>query len=152
MAAPTIARTARVPAPVQLARALLAAVAISHVVIPVLLWVGRYALRDQIAAQHPDFGAAEVERSTAIALAAGAAFHGLLLALCVLLAWKLATARPWTRRLTTISQLLSVVFSVFSWSSATTFHAVIPILGAAQLLIVVLLWLPRPAREFFHRG
>jgi hypothetical protein len=151
MEPPILARTSRIPAPVQSARVLLAAVAISHLVIPVVMAVNQSALRDQIAAQHPDFAAAEVARSADIAVASGAVFHSVLLALCALLAWKLATARPWTRRLTTVSQLLSVVFSVVSWSTSPMFHAVIPIIGAAQILIVALLWTPRTVREFFAK-
>ncbi|MFD1046613.1 hypothetical protein ACFQ1S_14140 [Kibdelosporangium lantanae] len=84
-----------------------------------------------------------------VAVISGAVFHGILLALCALLIWKLTTARPWTRRLTTVSQLLSVVFSVVSWSSSPMFHAVIPIIGAAQIVTVALLWFPRTARDFF---
>ncbi|MGI5232825.1 hypothetical protein [Actinoallomurus sp. CA-142502] len=147
----TVIQVSRAPAPVQLARALLVLVAVSHLVTPMVMRAGQSALRDQIASQHPDFGAAEVRRSADIAVTSGAAFHGLLLVLCVVLAWKLATARPWTRRLATASQLLSVVFSVVSWSSSPMFHAVIPIIGAAQILIVALLWAPRPAREFFAK-
>jgi hypothetical protein len=145
------ARASLVPAPVQSARVLLAALATSHLVVPVVMALNQTTLRDQIAAQHSDFGAVEVARSADIAVISGAAFHGILLALCALLMWKLATARPWTRRLTTVSQLLSVVFSVVSWSSSPMFHTVIPIVGAAQILIVALLWIPRPAREFFAK-
>ncbi|MGW7539162.1 hypothetical protein [Amycolatopsis sp. NPDC054798] len=138
-----------VATPVQWARVLLAFVAISHLVTPVLMWAGRDAVRTQITSQHPEFGAAEVDRSVEVAVVSGAVFHGVLLALCAFLAWKLATARPWTRRLTTVSQLLSVVFSAVSWSSSPMFHAIIPIVGAVQLLIVALLWTPASAREFF---
>jgi hypothetical protein len=145
---PTVA--SRIPASVQSARVLLAAVAVTHVVVPVVLAVNQSSLRDQIASQHPDFTAAEIAKSTGIAVVSGAVFHGVLLALCVLLVWKLATARPWTRRLTTVSQLLSVVFSFVSWSSSPMFHIVIPVVGAAQILIVVLLWAPRTARKFFE--
>src|SRR5205085_11231808 len=106
------------PAPVQSARALLAVVAVSHLVVPVVLAANASALRDQIASRHPDFAAAEVAQSAAIAVVSGAVFHGVLLLLCALPVWKLATGRPWTRRLTTVSQLLSVVFSVVSWSSS----------------------------------
>lgn len=140
-----------VPAPVQWARAMLAAVAISHLAIPVLMAVNQDALRDEIASQHPDFDAADLSQSTDIAVTSGAVFHGLLFVLCALLVWKLPTARPWTRRLTTISQLLSVVFSAVSWSTSPMFHAVIPIIGAAQILIVALLWKPQTAREFFAK-
>jgi hypothetical protein len=75
----------------------------------------------------------------------------LLVLACLLLAAKLAGARPRTRRLTTVSQLLSVVFSVFSWSSTPMFHAVIPVVGAVQVVVVVLLWVPGSARRFFTR-
>jgi hypothetical protein len=126
-----------------------AVVAVSHVVVPVVMWARRSALRDQIASKQPGFGPAEVARSADIALVSAAMFHGLLLVLCALLAWKLATARPWTRRLTTISQLLAVVFSIVSWSSSPMFHAVIPIIGAMQIVAVALLWVPRSARGFF---
>ncbi|GAB3891796.1 hypothetical protein GCM10029964_065550 [Kibdelosporangium lantanae] len=139
----------RTPTPVQSARALLAVVAVSHLVVPVVMAVEQSTLRDGIAAQHTEFGAAEVARSADIAVISGAVFHGILLALCALLIWKLTTARPWTRRLTTVSQLLSVVFSVVSWSSSPMFHAVIPIIGAAQIVTVALLWFPRTARDFF---
>lgn len=147
----TSTRTARVPSPVHLARVLLAAVAVSHLAVPVVMWVRQSALLDQIAAQHPEFGPSEIARSADIAVVSGAVFHGALLVLCALTAWKLATARPWTRRLVTISQPLSVVFSVVSWSSSPMFHAVIPVVGAAQILVVALLWAPRQAREFFAK-
>jgi hypothetical protein len=130
---------------------LLAVVAASHVMVPVVMWGRRSTLRDQIASRQPGFGPAEVAQSADIALVSAAVFHGLLLVLCALLVWKLATARPWTRRLTTVSQLLSVVFSVVSWSSSPMFHAVIPVIGAMQILVVALLWAPRSARAFFAR-
>ncbi|MGW2866012.1 hypothetical protein [Streptomyces sp. NPDC001205] len=139
----------QIPAPVQAARALLTAVAISHVVVPLFMSFDQSALRHQIATQHPDFGAAEVARSAKIAVTSGAVFHGILLLLCALLAWKLATARTWTRRLATVSQLLSVVFSVVSWTSSPMFHTAIPVICAAQILSVALLWFPSTAREFF---
>jgi hypothetical protein len=145
----TSTRTARLPAPVQLARVLLAVVAVSHLAVPVVMWAGRSALRDRIASQHPEFGSSEIAKSVDIAVVSGAVFHGALLVLCALTAWKLATGRPWTRRLVTISQPLSVVFSLVSWSSSPMFHAVIPVIGAAQVLIVALLWAPRQARGFF---
>jgi hypothetical protein len=141
--------TAGAPAPVRWARGLLVLVALSHVVVAVVLWARQDALRDEIAAQHPDFGADEVARSAGIAVTSGAVFHGVLLVVCLLLAWKLASGRPWTRRLTTVSQLLSVVFSVFSWSSSPMFHLVIPLVGAVQVAVVVLLWAPPAARRFF---
>ncbi|MFD8497189.1 hypothetical protein [Amycolatopsis sp. NPDC059657] len=147
MESPTPA--SRIPAPIQSARGLLVAVAISHLVVPAVMAAKPDALRAQIAARHPGFPAAEVARSADIAVASGAVFHGVLLVLCALLAWKLATGRPWTRRLATVSQLLSVVFSAVSWSTSPMFHAVIPAVGAAQILLVALLWAPRTARDFF---
>jgi glucan phosphoethanolaminetransferase (alkaline phosphatase superfamily) len=146
MRQPAQVTASRTPTPVQSARVLLAAVAISHLAVAVVMSINQSTLRDQIATQHPDFDAAEVARSTDIAVTSGAVFHGILLVLCALLVWKLATARPWIRRLTTVSQLLSVVFSVVSWSSSPMFHAVIPFVGAA------LLWIPRTAREFFAKS
>lgn len=149
MVTTTLTKTA--PKPVQAARALLALVGLSHLVIPVVMAAREDALRTQIAAQHPDFGAAEVTRSADIAVLSGAVFHGLLLLLCALLVVKLGSGRPWTRRLTTVSQLLSVVFGFFSWSSSPMFHAVIPVAALAQLAIVVLVWASRPSRDFFAR-
>jgi hypothetical protein len=75
------------------------------VVVPVVRLANRSALRDQLATAHPDFGAAEVDRSATVALAGAAVFRAVLLALCALLVWKLATALPWTRRLTTLDTL-----------------------------------------------
>ncbi|WP_037311953.1 hypothetical protein [Amycolatopsis orientalis] len=145
---PTITGTP-VPGAIRLSRALLIAVAVSHLVVPLVLWANENALRAQIAARYPGFGQAEVERSAAVAIESGAVFHGILLVLCVVPAWKLATGRRWTRRLTTATQLLSLVFSVFSWTSSPMFHAVILVVGLAQVVLVPLLWVPRPARDFF---
>ncbi len=138
-----------VPGAVRSSRALLFAVAVSHLVIPLVMWANEAALRVEIAARYPGFGQAEVDRSAAVAIESGAVFHGILLVLCVVPAWKLATGRRWTRRLTTATQLLSVVFSVFSWTSSSMFHAVIPVVVLAQVVLVALLWVPRPARDFF---
>jgi hypothetical protein len=141
--------TRTTPTPVRYALALVAVVAASHLVVPVVMLADQSDLRAQIAAQHPEFGAAAVARSVDVAVIAGVVFHVLLLAICALLLWKLPAGRPWTRRLATISQLLSVLFSAVSWSSSPMFHAVIPVIGLAQILLVVLLWGPRSAREFF---
>lgn len=140
----------RIPAPVRTAQVLLALVGLSHLVVPVVMWAAKDTLRTQIAVQHPELDATQLARSADVAVTSGAIFHGVLLILCALLVWKLPTGRPWTRRLTTVSQLLSVVFSVVSWSSSPMFHAVIPIVGAAQVAIVMLLWVPQGAREFFR--
>ncbi|AKU14714.1 hypothetical protein [Luteipulveratus mongoliensis] len=119
--------------------------------VPIVMWADKDEVRDQIASQHPDFGADEVRKSADIAVVSGAVFHGILLVLCLVLVAKLATGRPWTRRLTVVSQLLSVVFSAFSWSSSPMFHVVIPVVGAVQLAIVALLLVPREARDFFEQ-
>ncbi|MFC3452445.1 hypothetical protein [Amycolatopsis speibonae] len=138
-----------VPGAVRLSRALLIAVAVSHLVVPLVLWANESALRAQIAERYPGFGEAEVARSASVAIESGAVFHGILLVLCVVPVWKLATGRTWTRRLITATQVLSLVFSVFSWTSSPMFHVVIPVVGLVQVVLVALLWVPRPARDFF---
>lgn len=123
-------------------------VAVGHVVVPLVMWAREAVLRNEIAAAHPAFGAAEVARSAGIAVGSAVVFHAVLLLLCLLPAGKLGGGRPWARRLVTVSQPLGLVFSVFSWSSSSMFHAVIPVLGALQVASVVLLWVPA-GREFF---
>ncbi|MGW4485825.1 hypothetical protein ACWEOE_18530 [Amycolatopsis sp. NPDC004368] len=144
----TIARS-RVPGAVQAVRVLLGVVAVSHAVVPLVMWARESGLRAEIAAAHPEFPAAEVGRSAGIALASAAVFHAVLLVLCLLPVWPLARGRAWARRLVTVSQPLSLVFSVVSWSSSAMFHAVIPVVGAVQVATVVLLWAPVPVRVFF---
>jgi len=134
------------PKPVQAARVLLAVIGVGHLVIPAVMAAQEGALREGIAAQHPGFDAAEAARSADIAVLSGAVFHGLLFVLCLLLAAKLDIDRPWTRRLATVSQLLSVAFGFFSWSSSPMFHAVIPVAAAMQLAVVVLIRIPRRSR------
>ncbi len=140
---------ASVPGAVRWSRALLIAVAVGHLVIPLVMWANESAMREQIASLYPSFTPAEVVRSAEVAVESGAVFHGILVVLCVVPAWKLATGRRWTRRLSTATQLLSVVFGVFSWTSSPMFHAVIPVVALVEIAVVVLLWVPRPAREFF---
>ncbi|MFI5610615.1 hypothetical protein [Amycolatopsis sp. NPDC051903] len=139
------------PAPVRPAQALLVLVGLSHLVVPVVMWAARSTLRDEIAAGHPSFAAAEIDKSAAAALLAATVFHGVLLVLCAVLVWLLASGRPWTRRLTTVSQLLSVGFGAVSWTSSPMFHAVVPVVAAVQLLVVALLWAPWSARVFFAK-
>lgn len=150
MKSSTVQETCRVPRSVQLARALLVVVAISHLVIPVVMIVDRSALGDQITRQHPEFSAGIVTKAVDIALTSAVVFHGLVLILCIFLIWKLTSARSWIRRLTTLSQLLAVVFSVVSWSSSTMFHPVVLVLDAIQLVVVILLW-TRPSQAFFAK-
>jgi hypothetical protein len=104
-------------------------------------------LRAEIAAQHPGFGPGEVAKSAQIAVTSGAVFHGVLLVLCALLVWQLGSGRRWVLRLTVVSQLLSVLFSALSWSSTPMFHPVIPVIGACQVAVVVLLC---AARDFYR--
>lgn len=144
-------RTEGIPAPVQVARALLGAVAVAHLVVPIALWSRQDSLRQQIAAQHPEFATTRVSSTVHVTVISAAVFHGVFLLVCVLLARKLKTGRRWTRTLTTVSQALSIAFSFFSWSSSPMFHAVIPIMDAAQVVLICLLWVPRPARRFFSQ-
>ncbi|WP_152362933.1 hypothetical protein [Microlunatus speluncae] len=115
------------------------------------MWVDWKELEAQIVAQHPGFGPAEIARSAEFAVSSAAAFHGLLLALCALLVAKLATSRARVRQLTSVSQLLSAVFSLVSWFTAPMFHLVIPI-GLAQVIVLGLLRIPRTSRRFFTGG
>lgn len=144
-------RTRRVPPPVQYARGLLGLVALSHLIVPIVLWTHRDDLRETIASQSPEFGTDELDKAVNAAVGSGVVFHLLLLALCLLLVAKLPSGRPWTRRLAIVSQLLSVLFSFVSWSSSPMFHVVIPIVGMLELALVALLWAPRESKEFFSR-
>src|SRR4051794_11600783 len=94
--------TRAVPRAVRYALGLLAVVAVSHLIVPVVMWADQGDLRTQIASQHPGFDAAEIARSADVAVVSGGVFHILLLALCVLLLWKLPAGRPWTRWLATV--------------------------------------------------
>ncbi|MFI5729913.1 hypothetical protein ACIA49_07285 [Kribbella sp. NPDC051587] len=140
------------PRAVQAARGLLGLVALSHLIVPIVMWANRDELRTTIADRSPEFGAAELDKAVAAAVGAAFVFHVLLLVLSLWLIVKLPTGRPWVRRLTTVSQLLSVVFSFVSWSSSPMFHVVIPIVGLAELVLVVLLWVPSESRTFFLRA
>jgi hypothetical protein len=138
-----------IPRSVQTARVLLAVTAAAHLVIPVVMWARQDSLRAEIARQHADFSTTTLDNSVHAALLAATIFHGLLVLLNAFLIWKLATGKPWTRRLTTISQALSVIFSVVSWSTSTMFHAVIPVIDILQLITIVLLW-TTSSRAFFR--
>jgi hypothetical protein len=139
------------PRAVQAARGLLGLVALSHLIVPIVMWANRDDLRTTIADRSPEFGAAELDKAVAAAVGAAVVFHVLLLVLSLWLIVKLPAGRSWVRRLTTVSQLLSVVFSLVSWSSSSMFHVVIPIVGLAELVLVVLLWVPSESKAFFRR-
>lgn len=111
----------------------------------------RSSLAFEIAVMHPEFNAATTGAAVTIALRAASIFHGVLLALSVGLAIALEKPREWLRRLATVSQLIAILFSVVSWRSSAMFHGIIPLVDAAQIGIVLLLWIPRSARSFFAR-
>lgn len=128
---------------------MLVVTAAAHLVIPVVMWIRQDSLRSEIARQHADFSSTTLDDSVHAALLAATIFHALLLLLNVFLVWKLATGKPWARRLTTVSQALSIVFSLASWSTSTMFHAVIPVIVVLQLITIVLLW-TASSRSFFQ--
>jgi hypothetical protein len=120
--------------------ALLAIVAVSHLIVP--------GQPGRPAPPAPRFDAAEIARSADVAVISGVVSHAFLLALCACCCGSSPPPRPWTRRLATVYQLLSVLFSAVSWSPPM-FHAAIPVIGLAQILHIILLGSPRSAREFF---
>jgi hypothetical protein len=83
-------------------------VAASHLIVPLVMQSSKGALRDEIESRHPEFSVTEIAQAAEVAVASAAVFHGILLVLCAVLFWKLGTARPWTRRLVTVSQLPAV--------------------------------------------
>ncbi|WP_405060890.1 hypothetical protein OG474_04415 [Kribbella sp. NBC_01505] len=119
-------------------RFLLLLIALTHLAIPAVMLVRSDSLRAEVATQHPDFPASEVDASVRVALTSATVFHLLLAVLCVVLAWKLDGTRRWASRLTVVSQALSIVFSLVSWSTSTMFHAVIPVVVLLQLATIVL--------------
>ncbi|MDT7790217.1 MAG: hypothetical protein QOF58_8636, partial [Pseudonocardiales bacterium] len=122
------------------ARFLLIAVALVHVVIPVIMWWQRGQLHDQIARENPALPPGGVGGAVEVALIAAAVFHAIFAILNLWLARRLGTRRG--RIATTAVQLLAAAFSVVSWRSSPMFHTVIPVVTAAELLTVVLVWLP----------
>ncbi|PPK65296.1 hypothetical protein V5P93_003734 [Actinokineospora auranticolor] len=133
MDAAAVVESARVPAAVRVARVLLAVVAASHLGMVSVLWANRGSV-----------AGSEV--------VSGSVFHGFLVLLCAVLVWRLASGRAWTRRMTSMSQVVSAVAMVVTWSSSGMFHGVIPALDVVQLVVVALLWVPRSARAFFSPG
>ena len=117
-----------VPAFVQLARLLLAAVAGGHLVALAILQT----------------------RSAGGASAGAWVLHLLLALLMVVFIWKLPTGHRWFRRPATMSQVLSIGFSLLLWSSPINYRPLIPVLDVAGLVAVVLLWLPNESRLFFQ--
>ncbi|TDD62495.1 hypothetical protein E1263_03390 [Kribbella antibiotica] len=138
------------PRPVQWARGLLGLVALSHLIVPIVMWAARADLRTTIAEGSPELGPVELGKAVDVAVGSAVVFHVLLLALALWLIVKLPTGLPWVRRLATVSQVLSVVFGFVSWSSSPMFHAVIPVVGLVEVALVVLLWAPRASRAFFR--
>ena len=95
---------------VRWAQILLIALAVTHVVIPAVMWWQRHGLHDQIARENPALPPAGVDGAVAVAL-------------------------------------IAAVFSVVSSRSSPMFHTVIPVVTAAEIVTVVLVW-TAPARDF----
>ncbi|WP_163507347.1 hypothetical protein [Fodinicola acaciae] len=138
----------RIPPPVTLARVLLLLIALSHVAIPVVMWLRKGEIAQEIAAQHPEVS---VAAATTAALVAAAVFHGVLFVVNGWLAWIVPSGRRWTRWVVTGVQVAAVGFGFVSWGSSGMFHLVIPVVDVVAVGVIGLLWLPKGPRGFFAR-
>lgn len=140
------------------ARVLLALVALVHLLVPAVMLARRAALTAEIARRNPSFDPAELHRAVTAALAAAAVFHAVLLVLAAVLALRLSAGRRWTVRLTIVSQLLGVAFSVVSWQSSAMFHPLVIAADLVQLAVVALVLRElrldpaRPRQDLVHHG
>lgn len=143
-------RKRRPPRPVRVARVLLAAAAVDHIVVPAVTLTHVPALRAAVRAAHPADDPAAITRAVDTLTATSLAVHLPLLILTAVLVWKLPTGHPWVLRPATVSQALSIVFSGLSSAPLPALHALFPVVDAVQLTVIVLLWGPRTSRDFFN--
>ena len=142
---------ATTPKTVRSVQVLLALIALTHCAIPFVMSARRAELSAEIATANPSFDIDTVNESVAIAVRSASVFHAVTFIVCVVGMWSLASRRCWAGRFLLVSQAMSIVFSVFSWSSSSMFHAVIPVLDLLALAVVVLVWSPA-ARTFYREG
>jgi hypothetical protein len=137
------------PASVTTARTLLAVVAGYHLVVATVACAHRAGLRAAILADHPSDGRSALDGALHRVLITAVAVNVPLVVLLAALVVLLRTARPWTRRMTSVSQLFGVAFSSLSATPLPALHHLVPLACSTQLAVILFLWAPRPSRHFF---
>jgi hypothetical protein len=131
------------------ARTLLAVVAGYHLVVATVACTHRAGLRAAILADHPSDGRSALDGALHRVLITAVAVNVPLVVLLAALVVLLRTARPWTRRMTSVSQLFGVAFSSLSATPLPALHHLVPLACSTQLAVILFLWAPRPSRHFF---
>jgi uncharacterized membrane protein len=135
------------PTAVTSARALLALVAVFHLLVPLYTLTHLSQLTHDIATDHP--GGHPASRLATSATVTALAVHLPLLALTGFLAVALRSAHPWTRRPATVSQLFGIAFAAASTPPLHALHPLVPLAISLSTAVVVLLWAPAASRSFF---
>ncbi len=147
----TIVRTA--PRAVLVARNVLIAVAIAHIVAIIVLVCGQGEIADAIRAANPTLVSSDIDKLVMVELLRSGSFHALLIVVCGVYAAKIASGSRRVYRIVVASQVLSVIVGAVTLctGSGLTWWVAVPFPPAA-LLILALLMASAESRRFFSPG
>ncbi|MFB5193203.1 hypothetical protein [Alicyclobacillus fastidiosus] len=120
-----------------------------HVIIPVIMWLNKSTLVASIKTSSPGLSKAQIASYTNIALNAGIVFHLIFAFAFIIMAKPIFKGSKKARTRLTIWLVINSLASLLSFYFSPMFRIVIPPLDVFQLLLVVILWMPRPSQSFF---
>lgn len=144
----TIVRTP--PRAVLVARSVVVAVAVAHIVAIIVLACGQGEIADVIRAANPALVSSDIDKLVMVELLRSGSFHALLIVVCGVYAAKITSGSRRVYRIVVASQVLSVVVGAVTLctGSGLTWWVAVPFPPAA-LLILALLIGSAESRRFF---
>ena len=118
--------------------------------LPLAMWLGREGfLTDSILAQDPGLNGKQLEFAIWASILYAVVLHAVDVAVTIWLMVKVWRGRQWARIAMTVYLVIATAGSLYSAAMGDSYLiAVIPT-DALHVMMLALLWLPRPVREFF---
>lgn len=123
-----------------------------HIIIPIIMWLSKSQLANQMKTNSPAMSNAEVVKYTDIVMLASIAFHLIFVVVFFILAKKIVKGINKARIRVTIVLIISAIASYSSFTLSPMFRVLIPLLDLFQIILVILLWTPKSSGSFFSRG
>lgn len=124
------------------------------IALPLAMIIDRAGTYQAIREDQPNLDPAQLDFAFSAVITFAVVLHAIDVALTIWFGFKAINGRQWARIALTIYLILATIGSIFSAMAVPTYlWAVIPGDGI-HIIMLLLLWIPRPVRDFFatHRA
>jgi hypothetical protein len=117
--------------------------------LPVSMTLDRDGTRESILRNRPSLEGDSLEFALNATLGYTAAAHALYAVVAVWLTVKVLRGRTWARVTLTVAMVLASINSLDSAQAGPEYYTAVIAGDVLHVLVIALLWLPRPVRQFF---